>query len=97
MGPAFDLRQIALAPGAERACEEGEWADALVVVEHGTVEVTCLNGCRGTFVSGDILCLGWLSPRTLRNRGSDAAVLVAVARRRRSRPMERDDRMTADA
>jgi hypothetical protein len=96
VGPAFDVRRIVLAPGSERACEEDEWSDALVVVEHGTIEVACLNDCRATFVKGDILCLGWLEPRAIRNRGSDVAVLAAVSRRGRSRMADRTDRMNLD-
>jgi hypothetical protein len=94
--PGFVLRQLVLEPGTERRCEPNEWADALVVVERGTVEVRCRDGGRATFIAGDLLCLEWLEPRILRNVGSEVALLSAVARRPDSRPREVADSMGTD-
>jgi hypothetical protein len=80
--PGFQVRQIAVAPGAERTVQEGEWADALVVVERGTIELECRNGARRSFGSGDVLCLRRLRLRLLRNRGHGPVLVIAISRRR---------------
>lgn len=80
--PAFQLRTVAVASGRERAYDEADWRDAIVVVERGEIEVECIAGDRGRFGSGDVLWLVGLPIRTFRNRGREAALLVAVSRRR---------------
>jgi hypothetical protein len=80
--PQFQVRQIAVPPGAERAVHEGEWANALVVVERGSIELECHNGARRSFGSGDMLCLRRLPLRLLRNRGHSPVLLTAISRRR---------------
>ena len=80
--PQFQVRQIAVPPDAERTVQQGEWADALLVVERGRVEVECLDGARGSFGRGDVLCLRRLSLRLLRNRGRGPVLLIAISRRR---------------
>ncbi len=82
LGPAFELRQIVIAPGAERAYDEAEWRGALVVVERGAIELEGQGGTCHTFADGDMLCLSRLTLRALRNRGDVAVVLSAVSRRR---------------
>ena len=79
--PAFVRREVTLAPGAERAYDAREWADALVVVERGEIELECHAGHLARFRHGDILWLTGLPLRVLRNNGAEPAVLVAVARR----------------
>lgn len=78
----FEVRLIACAPGSERPFDERDWADAIVVVERGAVEIEGRSGDRRTFVSGNVLCLSGLPLRALRNRGQVTAVLSAVTRRR---------------
>jgi hypothetical protein len=68
--------------GCERAYDETDWQDAIVVVERGEIEVECLGGSRRRFESGDVLWLIGLPFRTVRNRGREGALLVAVSRRR---------------
>jgi hypothetical protein len=80
--PRFQVRRIAVAPGAERAVQQDEWDDALVVIERGTIELECLDGARRSFGSGDVLCLRRLSPRLLRNRGRGLVLVSAISRRR---------------
>jgi quercetin dioxygenase-like cupin family protein len=80
--PQFQVRQLAVPPGGERAVHEGEWADSLLVVEHGTIELECRNGARRSFGSGDILCLRRLRLRLLRNRGHSPVLVIAISRRR---------------
>ena len=79
--PAFVRREIVLAPGTERPYDPDEWADSIVVVADGEVELECRAGHLARFRRGDILWLTGLPLRVLRNRGSEAAVLVAVSRR----------------
>ena len=73
---------IVVAPGRSRAYDEAEWRDALVVVEHGEIELECTAGGGRRFACGEVLCLAGLPLRTLHNRGSEPAVLVAVSRSR---------------
>lgn len=80
--PQFQVRQIAVPPGSVRAFHQAEWADALLVVEHGSIELECLNGARRSFGSGDVLCLRRLPLRLLRNRGHSPVLLTAISRRR---------------
>jgi hypothetical protein len=79
--PAFVRREVTVAPGAERPYDPDEWRDALVVVEHGEIELECHAGHLARFRRGDILWLAGLPLRVLRNAGPDPAVLVAVSRR----------------
>jgi hypothetical protein len=79
--PPFRLWTVAVAPGRELAFEEAEWRDALVVVEHGEIELECLDGSREHFGRGDVLCLVGVPLRGLRNPGYEAVLLVAVSRR----------------
>jgi hypothetical protein len=78
--PRFALRVVVVAPGDDRAYHEAEWRDAIVVVEHGEIELECLRGGRRSFGSGTVLWLAGLPLRTLSNRGSEPVVLSAVSR-----------------
>ena len=80
--PAFELRAISLAPGAERAYDAEEWRDALVVVERGEIELEPIAGGRTHLGPGAVLWLFGLPLRALHNRGTEPAIVVAVARRR---------------
>jgi hypothetical protein len=72
---------IIVAPGDERPYDEDEWRDALVLVEHGMIELETASGIRTSFVAGDILWLVGLGVRVLRNRGSIPAVMASITRR----------------
>jgi hypothetical protein len=78
--PSFELRVVAIAPGQERTYDEAEWRGALVVVEHGQVDLECLAGGRLCCHCGDVLWLAGLPLRALRNRGPEPALLSAVSR-----------------
>ena len=77
----FERWHLILAPGAEKSTDAGRWAGALVLVEQGRVEVDCARRGRHTFETGDLLVLGWLPLRMLRNPGDVSVRLVAVRRR----------------
>ena len=76
----FDVRVVAVAPGGERAYDEAEWRDALVVVEQGAIDLLGVSGARCSFARGDILWLAGVPLRALYNPGDEPAVLLALAR-----------------
>lgn len=79
--PAFERFRVMLAPGDRRPTRPAEWAGCLVLVERGAIEVDCGAGGVRSFPTGDLIALGWLPVRTLRNPGADEAWLLAVRRR----------------
>jgi quercetin dioxygenase-like cupin family protein len=82
LSPRFERRAVVIAPGCARAYHEAEWRDAIVIVESGQIELELVGPGRPCFERGDVLWLDGLPLRALHNRGSEPAVLVAVARRR---------------
>jgi hypothetical protein len=86
---AFELREIALAPGGERPYDEAEWRGALVVVERGQIELECLGGTRRRFGCGAVLWLAGLPLRSLHNRGTEPALIAAVVLRSDEFPADR--------
>ena len=78
--PPFERRVVVLAPDHTWVYNEAEWRGAIVVVEHGQVELECLDGSRHCFGRGDVLWLERLPLRALHNPGHTSAVLVAVSR-----------------
>ncbi len=77
----FECRAVAVEPGGTRIYNEAEWSDAIVVVGSGEIELEALGGARQRFECGDVLYLIGLPLRSLSNRGTEPAVLVAVSRR----------------
>jgi hypothetical protein len=80
----FDRRVVVLGPGEARACDPGEWRDALVVVEDGAVEVEDDAGGRVRFGPGAVVTLDGVAARALHNAGPGRAVLRVVSRRLRA-------------
>ncbi len=58
-----------------------DWADTLVVVERGELELACQRGRRARFAAGAVLTLAGLPVRRLRNPGPGPLVLSAATRR----------------
>lgn len=79
--PGFAVRAVEVEAGGERAYEEAEWEDAIVVVARGEIELECAGGVCCRFERGSVLWLVGLPLRALRCRGSEPALLVAVSRR----------------
>jgi glyoxylate utilization-related uncharacterized protein len=77
----FNRRTVTLPAGSERAYDESEWVDALVIVVEGVIEVECSSGCRRRFPRGAILWLTDLQVRALHNPGAESARLCAISRR----------------
>ena len=71
----FARRRITLAPDAAPAF------DAIVLVEHGTLELVGRAGVRRRFAAGDVLALAPLDLSALRNPGAEPVELLAVTRR----------------
>jgi hypothetical protein len=78
--PGFRRWEVALPPGSERAYDEAEWHDALVIVESGELELESRPGDRGRFGPGSVLCLTGLELRFIRNPAREPTVLVAFSR-----------------
>ena len=84
--PGLRRRLFVIAPGDRRAYDRAEWRGAIVVVEHGEIDLECTEsecptGGRHRFTRGDVLWLDGLALRGLYNPGREPAVLAAVARR----------------
>lgn len=83
----FERWRVILPAGVERPTTAAEWAGAFAWIEAGRIEVDCARGGTRTFEEGDLLALGWLPLRTIRNAGVGEARILAV-RRRGHRPGE---------
>ena len=81
--PMFERRVVVVAPGRARLFDEGDWSDALVVVELGAIDLETRDGESRRFARGDVIWLTGLPLSALQNPGPEPAVLVAVRRRRR--------------
>lgn len=80
-GPAFCRRVMTIGPDEWHACVEDEWRGAIVVIEHGEIELYCTVAMRH-FAQGTVLWLDGLGVRAMHNPGSVDTVLVATSRRR---------------
>jgi len=67
-------------PGRTHEFVAAEWADALVVVEHGELEIECGSGGCARFPAGSVLTFAGLPIRYLHNRSTTPVVLSAVTR-----------------
>jgi hypothetical protein len=83
---AFEVRHDVLAPGDCRPHDDAAWRDAVVLVEHGHLELECVRGRRHAFPQGSVLWLAGLQVRRLHNRRREPVVLVVVSRRRTPHP-----------
>ncbi|MEO6577507.1 MAG: hypothetical protein ABIO99_01220 [Candidatus Limnocylindria bacterium] len=88
--------RLAMMPGIERPTGPDEWSGALVVIEQGTLEVECIAGGTEQFAAGDLLALGCLPIRALRNRGDGEMRLIAVRRRVSQSPIATSTRPTGE-
>ena len=77
---AFDLRLVTIPAGASKPFVADDWADSLVVVEQGEVELECVRGGRRAFSTGAVMFLTGLPLRTIHNPGPEPALLAAVSR-----------------
>jgi hypothetical protein len=88
-GPAR-WRIITIDPQGVRMYDEAEWADALVIIDQGEIELEGATGSTLRLSRGASLWLAGVPLRALHNRGTERAVLIAVSRRDRDpRPASR--------
>lgn len=80
---AFELRVHAIPAGCGHSVDRADWADVLVEVVQGMIQLELADGQRLHFDSGDVLWVQGLGVRVLRNRGPRPAVLAAIRRRPR--------------
>lgn len=78
----FERWRVSIPAGTSRRTHPDEWADAVVLVEAGMLEVTCAGGASARFGPGSLLALGWLPVDALRSVDSAGVELLAVRRRR---------------
>lgn len=71
---------VRIDPGRVLDFAAADWADALVVVESGALEVECCSGQRMTFAAGAVLTFAALPVRRLHNPHPEPVVLSLVAR-----------------
>ena len=76
----FTVRVVAVGPGEEHPYDEAEWRDAIVLVQHGEIELRGVSGASRSFGRGDLIWLEGVPLRALHNPGTEPAVLLAVAR-----------------
>ena len=80
MSAGVRRRTVNLPPRGGLDCAAADWADALVVVERGELELECRSGRRARFAAGAVLTMAGLPVRSLRNPGPGPLVLSAVTR-----------------
>lgn len=73
---------VVLQPGEALDYVAADWADALVVVTSGELELECRSGRRARFAAGAVLAPAAVPVRRLLNPGPEPLVLSAVTRRR---------------
>jgi hypothetical protein len=78
--PWFELRAVRIPVGAAIAYVEGEWRDAIVLIERGEIELETFEGERHRFGRGSLIWLDGVRLHALRNAGPRPAELVAISR-----------------
>lgn len=78
-----ERRVVVVPPGAGLPFDEDEWADALVLVARGAIELEGRGGLRRRLGRGAVLWLAGIPLRALHSCGPEPAVLVALSRRSR--------------
>lgn len=95
-GPSTDhpwhggqFRTVILLPKQSIRYLRENWADTMVIVERGTLELECSRSVRARFGPGSVLTFAALEPRRLLNTGTTPLVLNALTRKF-------DDRISQD-
>jgi hypothetical protein len=74
-------RRVVIPPGVRYPYDAREWAGALVIVEHGVVDLEWPTGV-AAFATGSALWLADLPLLTIHASGPEPVVLVALTRRK---------------
>ncbi|MDT3443635.1 hypothetical protein [Pseudofrankia sp. BMG5.37] len=75
----FRVRSLHLEPH-DAMDWQADWAEALVVVEQGEMEIECASGARARFDAGAVLTFDGLSLRRLHNCGETRVVVTLLSR-----------------
>ncbi|MCY7341371.1 MAG: hypothetical protein LH603_05840 [Pseudonocardia sp.] len=79
-GAASRRTEVTIAAGSRLPYDGGDWAGALLVVEHGEIELHCEHGGMRHFGTGAMLWFDGMGLRALHNPGAEPTVLVAIFR-----------------
>jgi hypothetical protein len=79
-GPAFVRHSVAIPPGQSLVHHDGEWRDALVMLQEGVIDLESVRGSCCRLRPGAIFWLTGLQLRSVHNTGRTPAVLIAVRR-----------------
>ncbi len=77
---------VVLQPGDAVDYLAADWADTLLVVGSGELELECRSGQRACFAAGAVLTIATLPVRRLRNPRREPLVLHALTRGESRRP-----------
>lgn len=78
--PGFRRTTVRIEPGHCRPYRSADWADCLVLIESGEIDLEAIGGARQTCRGGDVLFLVGLPLRGLVNRGPAPVVITTVRR-----------------
>jgi quercetin dioxygenase-like cupin family protein len=77
----FRVRTLSLQPHDGIDYHEADWGEALIVVEHGELEIECATGRCVRFQEGAVLTFAGLTLRRLHNPGDKPLVVNVLSRR----------------
>jgi hypothetical protein len=80
-GARFLRRETTVPAGARLEFVTDDWRGAMVLVEHGEIDLCCSRGGSRRFGTGAVLFLDGLGLVALRNPGPVDTLLVALSRR----------------
>ena len=76
-------RSVTIPPGETLDYRPEDWAESMLIVTTGSIELESPLGSVHPFASGSILWCQGLPIRLIRSTGEDPAVLVSISRRPR--------------
>lgn len=76
----FEMSRVVVQPASSVAYRESQWADAVVVVEQGRLQVECWSGAQACFEQGAVLFLTGLELRQVTNPSLEPLVLKTIRR-----------------
>lgn len=82
----FSARTVELGPGQDLRIEAATWADEIVFLTSGEIEIECRSGAHRRFDTGAVICLSTLPLARVRSVGAEPARLLALSRRARTLP-----------
>lgn len=74
------VRRLVIEAGRQGPYAPADWADALVIVEAGELEVECEQGSTARFAAGAVLFLASVPVRWLRSADGQPVTLTVLSR-----------------